>query len=558
MAEANLIAGAHHKHALRRQETKLGEEPSKSSSRLMEVVGGSTRASVFLLIGNVAATVIQAIGVLFVARILGPEQYGIYALSFVVPNLALLFSDVGIDAALVKFLSAAPEEGSVNRAKILRTGLLLKFSFSIVVLVLCMIFSKELALYVVNRPDIEFYLRLASLTIIFQALINSSIHSFVGLGKTEHSAVVNNTQAIGKVVIASSLVILGLGVFGALIGYVAGYLIGIIAALLLFYKNYRQIDNVTDDVKSLSVAKTILHYGLPIYVITILTGIGAQYQSIILAAFVSDKAIGNFNASANFISLMATIAGAMSLSVFQGFSKLSKNGQVARNFFTIVTKYTALLMIPIALLITLFAGELIVAVYGPSFDTAAIYLSFHVLIYLLSGLGSLTLSGLFNGLGETKIFLRMGLVSSFILFMSAPILTNALGVIGMVYAIFASTLANTLVGLYFIYSKLDLRLSSRELGRTYAAPILPAFLIFLIFQIVPISGLFKVVIGGILYMVVYLTLLVFLRVITSSNLEKMRQIASRITVLGYVIQPVLTYMLFVTSKLKDTEARLVD
>lgn len=535
----------------------MGEEPSESSSRLMEVVRGSTRASVFLVTGNVVATIIQAVGVLFVARILGPDQYGIYTLSFVVPSLALLFSEVGIDSALVKFLAAPPEERSVNRAKILRIGLLLKFSSSTLVLILCIILSEVFALYLINRPDITFYLRLASLTIIFQALINSSTNSFVGLGKTEYSAVVNNTHAIGKVLIASSLVILGLGVFGALVGYFAGYLIGIIVALLLFYKNYRQIDNVTDNVKSLSIAKSMLHYGLPIYVITILSGIGVQYVSIILARFVSNEAIGNFNASANFISLMAAIAGPMSLSVFQGFSKLSKKGQVARNFFTIVTKYTALLMIPMALLISLFAGELIVAIYGISYGTAAIYLSFHALLYLLSGLGSLTLSGLFNGLGETKIFLRMGLVSSLILFVSAPILTNSLGVIGMVCAIFASSLGSTLVGLYFVYSKLDLRLSSRELGRTYAAPIIPAFLIFLIFQIVPIFGLFKVVIGGILYMVAYLTLLVVLHVITSFDLEKIRQVANRITVLGYIIQPVLTYMLFVTSKMKNTEAHLV-
>jgi O-antigen/teichoic acid export membrane protein len=531
----------------------LGQEHSESSSTLTDVVRGSTRASLFLVVGNVAATVIQAIGVLFVARILGPELYGVYTITLIVPNLALLFCDVGIDAALVKLIASPPEEGSGNRAKLLRTGLLLKFSFSIVVMILCMIFSEALAVNLLNRPYIVFYLRLASLTIIFQALINSSSNAFIGLGKTEYSAIVNNTQAIGKVLIASSLVIIGFGVFGALVGFVIGYLIGIVAALLLFYKSYRQIDNVKDDTKSYDVVRSILRYGLPIFITNILAGIGAQYQSIILATFVPNDAVGNFNASMNFISLMGAISTPISLSIFQGFSKLSKKGQVARSFFMIATKYTTLLMVPLALLIALFARELIVAIYGTSYNTAALYLSFYSLITLLSGLGSLTLSGLFNGLGETKIFLRMGLVSSLVLFVLAPLLTNFFGVVGLISAIFTSSLANTVVGLYFASSKLDLKLSLKELGRTYAALILPALLTFLTLQATPVFGLLKVVIGGILYVMVYLTLLVILRVVNRSDLDKIGKVASRMMVLRYIMQPILEYMSFILSRLKTTK-----
>lgn len=526
----------------------MGEKNNESSSTLTDIVNNSTRASLFLILGNVAATIIQAIGVLFVARVLGPELYGVYTISLIVPSLALLLSDLGIDSALIKYIAAPQEKVKKNLAAILRIGLLLKFSISVTVLILCMILSEALATFLVNRSYISFYLRLASLTIIFQALISSTSNSFIGLGKSEYNAIVNNTQAIGKVLIASLLVILGLGVFGALIGLITGYVIGLIASLLLFYKSYRQLDNVTDDLiqaKSFDIIKNILSYGLPLYVTTILIGIGTQYQNIILASFVPNEAIGNFNASLNFITLMSVIGTSMSVSIFQGFSKLSKIGQVTRSFFTITTKYTTLLMVPVALFITVFSKELIEVIYGISYYTAASYLSFYALVYLLTGLGSLTLSGLFNGLGETNISLKMQLVSFLVLLILAPLLTSFFGVIGIISAIFISYLAGTLVGLYFLSSKIDLKLRPKELGRIYVTSILPALFTFFISQSIPLSGLPKVLLAGVLYLIVYLLLLIGLRVINNSELEKIKQVTNHLTIFRYIMKPFLAYMSFI-------------
>ena len=89
-------------------------------------------------------------------------------------------------------------------------------------------------------------------------------------------------------------------------------------------------------------------------------------------------------------------------------------------------------------------------------------------------------------------------------------------------------------------------MSLKELGKTYAASILPALLIFFILQTVPVFGILKILIGGTLYIIVYLTLLIILQVITRSDLEKIGKVASRMMVLKYIMQPILKYMSFIS------------
>jgi O-antigen/teichoic acid export membrane protein len=522
----------------------------EGSSTPTDVLVGSTRASMFLVSGNVVATAIQAIGVLVVARILGPELYGVYNIALIVPNLAILFCDFGIDSSLIKFLAAPAEERKSSRAKILRTALLFRLSISAIMLLLSIILSGVSAVYLFGRPYVASYMQLASLTIIFQSLINFATLAFVGLEKTEYSAIVNNIQSIGKIVIAISLVTIGLGVIGALTGFIVGFLIGAVISLVLLFRIYRQISKNNDESVgegARQIVRSILSYGLPIFVVSVLNGIGVRYQSIILATFASDEAVGNFNAAYNFIALMVAVANPLTLSVFQGFSRLSKNGEASRSFFITTTKYASIIMMPIGLLISVFSKELIFTIYGASFDPAALYLSLYSLMYLFCGLGMLTLGSLFNGLGETNLFLRMGLTNFITLLIFSPLLMNFLGVPGMIAAVLISFLTSTALGLHYASTRLDLNLPKRMVGKTYAATVLPAILLLAVLQAVTISGMLRVILGGVLYLFLYLTSLILLRVITRSDIEKIKNITSHMAALNYAAKPILKIMSFMES-----------
>ena len=73
------------------------------STELSEVAKASARGSFFLFLGKTSSTIIMAFASILVARLLGPENYGLYALAMITPSLLIAFSDLGISPALTMF-----------------------------------------------------------------------------------------------------------------------------------------------------------------------------------------------------------------------------------------------------------------------------------------------------------------------------------------------------------------------------------------------------------------------------------------------------------------------
>jgi O-antigen/teichoic acid export membrane protein len=108
---------------------------------------------------------------------------------------------------------------------------------------LTFILSDYFAVYAVNRPDTSVFIRLASFTIMLNAISTTSTSVFVGMDKMEYGALVMDVQAVTKATLSILLVILGLGIMGPVIGYMIGALAGgLLGALLLHFKLYRSLD----------------------------------------------------------------------------------------------------------------------------------------------------------------------------------------------------------------------------------------------------------------------------------------------------------------------------
>ncbi|NIS80165.1 MAG: oligosaccharide flippase family protein, partial [Anaerolineales bacterium] len=73
------------------------------STELLKIAEDSARGGFFLISGSILATLISAIATIVVARLLGPELYGQYALALVIPTLLFLIADVGINQGIIKF-----------------------------------------------------------------------------------------------------------------------------------------------------------------------------------------------------------------------------------------------------------------------------------------------------------------------------------------------------------------------------------------------------------------------------------------------------------------------
>ena len=63
----------------------------------------SARGGFHLLWGLAASTFITSIGVIILARLLTPDDFGLYSIALTVPNLIQIFRDWGTSYAVVKY-----------------------------------------------------------------------------------------------------------------------------------------------------------------------------------------------------------------------------------------------------------------------------------------------------------------------------------------------------------------------------------------------------------------------------------------------------------------------
>lgn len=167
------------------------------SDELGKVAEDSARGGFFLISGTVLATVILAVASILIGRVLGPELYGQYTLVFVVPQLLFFFTDLGINQGIVKFTASLRAKGEIDRlARMIRSGLLIRALTGLAMFAVSYSLADWFALFFLQRPDLAFYVRIASIGIIFQVIFSTVTSAFVGLDKTEYNALTTNIQAI--------------------------------------------------------------------------------------------------------------------------------------------------------------------------------------------------------------------------------------------------------------------------------------------------------------------------------------------------------------------------
>ena len=524
------------------------------ADRVADISEVAVRGGFFLFAGSALSMITLGVGSIVVARLLGPEDYGLYGLSLIPLNIFGLFTDFGVSTALTRFSAKFKSDNEPQRvAGMLKSAILFKLLLSTAIFILCLFFSETLATQLLNRPSIAPLVRLASIAIPFQLLLGVAGSAFLGLDHMEHSASTTNVQSIVKAVFGPVLILLGFGVVGALMAYDLSYAAAATSAIfILFFYHYRSLKcnikgaRATDTLNDLRV---MLSYGFPLYVSGLLGSVVGQYQSVILAWLASNADIGNLNVATNFLALAGVISAPTAM-LFPAFSKLNSRSPDTRRLFELSVKYTSLLLIPMAVGIPLLSKDLILAVYGPSFAPSAPLLSTLAVGYLFAGIGSVVIGSLLTAAGEMKLIFMATLINLAIFVPLAPLLIWLLGVLGVVLAGLTSGLISLAYQMVTARKKFGISFSSSVSMRIYlasaasAAPILP-FL-----QLSPFQGIANVILGGCLYLFVYMTALPVIGAIRMRDIENLEFLVNKSKVAS-VLKPFLEYETKLTSRVRN-------
>jgi type IV secretory pathway VirB3-like protein len=123
----------------------------------------------------------------------------------------------------------------------------------------------------------------------------------------------------------------------------------------------------------------------------------------------------------------------------------------------------------------------------------------------------------------------------------APLMTRTYSVPGLIIAFLISNAAGAAYGCYIARTKFKIEFAMKSIIRIYSVSLIAGIPVILYLQFAAMPGLLSVIVGGVLYLFAYMTLIPIARIITLSELEKADQILQKIKLLKNIVTPLIKY-----------------
>ncbi len=497
-----------------------------------------------VLWGFVVSTVISAVGSIFIARLLGSDLYGLYAVALTVPTLLAVFRDWGINSAIIR---STAQFGAENKAGEIRGIILSGFIFEIalggILAVTSIFFSDFIATSIFSRPNLIPLVQIASLAVLVDGLSIAANATFIGTEKMKLNSLMTITGSIFKTAIAITLVVFGLGTRGAIIGHVAGVAIASMIGIILVWTVYRYLPRPNRAKLQLkSYIGPMLRYSGPLSLSNILVGFQIQFYNFLLPIYytIDNAIIGNYSVASNFAVLIAFFSVPITTMLFPAFSKLKAQNEkeTLQKTYQYSVKYASLLVIPVASLIMSLAEPAVYTLFGNTYSAAPLFLALLSFSNMYVALGSLSNINLINSQGDTKYALLITLVTAIIGFPLALALILNWGVLGLLATSLIVGIPNLVLGLHIVRRQYGVVLDWKASARILSASAISAIVTFVVTYHLGFASWIRLIIGVIVFVAVLVPAIVLTRAISDldiSNLREMTRGLGPITTLSEAI-----------------------
>jgi len=503
-------------------------------SRLSEAAVISAKGSFITFMGSTISLLFGAAGSIIVARLLSPSEYGLFAVSLVPIGLFSMFSDWGVNSALIRFTAKyKAEEKHQNIKRLVWAGFMFKILLGITLSLALFLSADWVATNLINRPETVNLIRIVSLLVLTQSVYNTSLSVLAGLEKMKHRAAVNLSQATIKSFVSPLLVFVGYGVSGAVIGHVLSYAVAAGVGFLLSVSSTREKKNII--VGSWNVGDSLrlmIGFGLPLYFGSLIGGFVGQFRSLLLPWYVSNELIGNFDVASKFVSLIVLVTGSLGITLFPAFSKFNHDvePEKTRNAFRKSVRYSSMIVLPIVVLVAVLSKPIIYTLYTENYPQSPLFLVLLLLPTFLVGSGSISIGRFLNSQGDTRNNFRIGLVGSVLLLVLSPVLILLGGIEGFIISSFISVLASNLFGIYKLNRKYGVIPDFNHTGRTLLCSAIPATFAYLVSLLLPLP-LFSFLAASAVFLFFYLVFAPVTGAVEISDIINLRVIARELRII---------------------------
>ena len=501
----------------------------------------SVTGSLQLFLGKIVSTVIMAVSTIIMGWFILEGDYGLYVVALIPATTLLLFQDWGISSALIRNCarSRASNDGGELK-KIIIAGLTFEITTGLILTLASVLMATFIATSIFAKPESSLLIVFASVTILSTSVSSATQSIFIGFERMKLNSIVMVCQAAVQSVTAPLLVYLGYGAFGAVIGFtLASIASSIISLTLMYLKLFRKLPSRIGHYNIIQTLKPLLRYGIPLAIGTIIAGISTQIYSLMMASWVVDNAlIGNYRIALNFAVLLTFFSLPISTVLFPAFSKIDPKSELIllRTVFTSSVKYTALLLVPAALAMTVLAQPLIGTLYGTKWVQASTFLELSVIGNVLFIFGNMSVSSLFSAVGETKLIMKLNLLSLFVGVPLAFLLIPPLGIVGVIIGSLVAGIPSMFVGLYFAWKRYGAKVDFQVNLRILLSSALAATASYLFLGVFNATDWIRLTLATSIFLIVFLITAPIIGAISQTDIINFRLMSSGLGVVSKILE----------------------
>ena len=509
----------------------------------------SARGGFKMFLGVAISSVITAVSVIFVMNLLDTSgDFGLVGIALIFPSILSLFKDWGINSGMVKYLAQYNSEKDENGVQnVLVAGLVFELITGSLLTLLCYFMAGFLATSIFEIPEAQIFIEFASLTIIADSLLKISQSSFLGLERLEFHSLTQILNAVIRATLAPLLVWLNFGVLGAIQGQIVGQLASGVVGLLIFYVIFLRRPATKSLDLNLDVFGTIKHmlkYSIPLSVSVVASGFLPHYyntllrKSVVLASENAyEIAMGNYNAaSGNFAVIITFFTVPLSAVLFPAFSKLKadRDKKPLQVVFQSSVKYSALLAVPVTIMVMVLAEPLVFALVKTSYADTPLYLTLYSIIFLYVGIGKLSVPSFLNGQGKTNITMKMALLTLALGLLLSYIFIIPFGVIGLIITNITCGLPSMIYGIRYVRKNYGAAIDYVSSAKIFLASCVAAVVTYLLLFVMQSSYWTELIVGGVCFLSVYLVTAPLIKAVDKKDVHSLREMLSGLGPFSYI------------------------
>lgn len=461
------------------------------------------KGTIYLTCVSLFSVVVGYILYIFLARLLGPEDFGIYG---IVIGLVSVLDRVllsGVQQTVSKFVSEKERLANMFKNKFLK----LIFLFSFFISIIYFLVSKQLAL-VLNDVTLTKYIQLSALILIFYSLYGVLQGYLNGLRLFKKQAIIRVFYILIKVILVLIFVLLGFGVMGAVVGFIlATFVSFVVNWFIVGFKGgggefpFKRVIVFSSSIMGFTLVATLLMY------------IGLFFVKALSPLEVANLYSGYFTAANSIAEIPYFVLMSFSVALFPVVSKLTFENDLkrVRKYILRSVRYSLIILIFITVVISSTSNEIISLLYSSKYIFGAQTLSilvFGLAFYALF----IMLTTIISGSGKPSYSILFSLIILVLTVILNYLLIPSYSLVGAALAITVATLIGCIVSAIYIKKRFKVLLNLSS----FVKIILTGIIIYLFSNLFIFSS-FLLILKYIILGVFYLIILIILKQITKKD-----------------------------------------